>query len=275
MLWKDKGLLSQLTVGGKFLNLILFTFLESISYIFLCTFSEGKKICKQWKINKPEPTVIKHYKDGEFHKDYDRKERYSNWNIEINAALGCSKGVKLCINIFSILFLVLPLLLLLWRTQLVMHLGKKMIQLRMLFTFNHLKLWQNSCRKKRNLLCTFTVYTTYLFIVNLNFFFPSFFRIMFYAPWCGYCKKMKPDYSSAATELKGQAILVAIDVNRPENAVIRYLTIISSKYILVIQTYLYLLFIWHQSNMFVNLHCLCIFRKHYNITGFPTLLYFE
>ena len=38
-------------------------------------YSEGKKICKQWKI-KPEPTVIKHYKDGEFHKDYDRKERY-------------------------------------------------------------------------------------------------------------------------------------------------------------------------------------------------------
>lgn len=60
--------------------------------------------------------------------------------------------------------------------------------------------------------------------------------IMFYAPWCGYCKKMKPDYASAATELKGQAILAAIDVNRPENAAI---------------------------------------RKHYNITGFPTLLYFE
>jgi len=41
---------------------------------------------------------------------------------------------------------------------------------------------------------------------------------------CGYCKKMKPDYSAAATELKGQAILVAIDVNRPENAVIRYIS---------------------------------------------------
>lgn len=59
---------------------------------------------------------------------------------------------------------------------------------------------------------------------------------MFYAPWCGYCKKMKPDYASAASELKGQAVLAAIDVNRPENSVV---------------------------------------RKHYNITGFPTLLYFQ
>lgn len=47
---------------------------------------------------------------------------------------------------------------------------------------------------------------------------------------------MKPDYSQAATELKGQAIIAAIDVNRPENSVV---------------------------------------RKQYNITGFPTLLYFK
>ena len=47
---------------------------------------------------------------------------------------------------------------------------------------------------------------------------------------------MKPDYALAATELKGQAILAAIDVNRPENSAV---------------------------------------RKFYNITGFPTLLYFE
>lgn len=61
--------------------------------------------------------------------------------------------------------------------------------------------------------------------------------VMFYAPWCGFCTKMKPDYSAAATELKPSGyILAAIDVNRPENSVI---------------------------------------RKQYNITGFPTLHYYE
>lgn len=60
--------------------------------------------------------------------------------------------------------------------------------------------------------------------------------VMFYAPWCGFCKQMKPDYAAAATELKPNHILAAIDVNRPENSVI---------------------------------------RKLYNISGFPTLLYYE
>lgn len=59
---------------------------------------------------------------------------------------------------------------------------------------------------------------------------------MFYAPWCSFCKQLKPDYSAAATELKSKYVLAAIDVNRPENSMI---------------------------------------RKTYNITGFPTILYYE
>lgn len=47
---------------------------------------------------------------------------------------------------------------------------------------------------------------------------------------------MKPDYSVVAAELKSNYVMAAMDVNRPENAKV---------------------------------------RKMYNITGFPTLLYFE
>ena len=53
---------------------------------------------------------------------------------------------------------------------------------------------------------------------------------------CGYCKKLKPEYAQAATELKPNSILAAMDVDRSENYKIKTV---------------------------------------YNITGFPTMLYFK
>ena len=36
-----------------------------------CETKEGKKLCKKLKVSTSN-FVLKHYKDGEFHKDYDR-----------------------------------------------------------------------------------------------------------------------------------------------------------------------------------------------------------
>jgi protein disulfide isomerase family A protein 5 len=60
--------------------------------------------------------------------------------------------------------------------------------------------------------------------------------VMFYAPWCGHCKKMKPDYSAAATALKRKGILAAANCELAENSPL---------------------------------------RKTFNITGYPTILYFK
>ena len=59
---------------------------------------------------------------------------------------------------------------------------------------------------------------------------------MFYAPRCGHCKRRKADYQVAATEMKGSAVLAAVDVNKPEDSPV---------------------------------------SKKYTITGFPTLPFFD
>ncbi|KAK5650473.1 hypothetical protein RI129_001502 [Pyrocoelia pectoralis] len=142
---------------------------------------EAKKMCKKLKVS-PETYILKHYKYGEFNKDYDRKETVTsmvNFMRDPTGELPWEEDASAA-NIVHI-------------TD-----GASLAKL---------------IRKEHKPI-----------------------MIMFYAPWCGFCKSLKPEYAAAAGELQGHAILAAIDVNRPENAIV---------------------------------------RNQYNITGFPTLLYYS
>ncbi|KAI5647033.1 thioredoxin domain-containing protein [Phthorimaea operculella] len=150
-----------------------------------CSSNEGKKLCKKLKVGSEKSHYLKHYKDGEFHKDYDRGETVASMTNFLRDPTGD-----------------LP-----WEedpaaTE-VFHLAdgdalNKFIK-------------RGAAAYKKSM-------------------------VMFYAPWCGYCKTLKPEYVQAAADLKGEALLAAIDVAKPGNSKI---------------------------------------RQVYNITGFPTLLYYE
>ncbi|XP_072930576.1 protein disulfide-isomerase A5 [Epargyreus clarus] len=147
--------------------------------------SDAKKICKKLKIPLDKPYYIKHYKDGDFHKDYDRGETLSamtNFLRDPTGDLPWEEDPEAA-DIFHL--------------SDGEALGK------------FLKRGAVSNKKA---------------------------MIMFYAPWCGYCKTLKPEYVQAANDLKGEALLAAIDVAKPGNSKVRQL---------------------------------------YNITGFPTLMFYE
>lgn len=62
------------------------------------------------------------------------------------------------------------------------------------------------------------------------------FLMMFYTNWCGYCKRLKPKYSQLASEMKGKRVLAAMDMEKTENNVL---------------------------------------MKKFNVSGFPTMIWFE
>ncbi len=147
-----------------------------------CSQSDGKKLCKKLKISLNQEHILKHYKDGDFHKDYDRLETIDSLTTFMRDPKGEAP----------------------WEedpaSANVAHINDPR---------QFAKLIKNEKGKM---------------------------LIMFYAPWCGFCKRLKPDYQLAASDLKGSAIVAALDVTRPDNNQI---------------------------------------SRKYNITGFPTLLYFE
>ena len=143
--------------------------------------SDAKKLCKTLKIT-PKTYLLKHYKDGGFHKDYDRRLQKSSFLNFLNDPTSeapwsedeTAKDVK---HIDS-------------SSAFYKFIGKEQKPL----------------------------------------------LVMFYAPWCGHCKKMKPEFAQAATKLKGKAVLAGMDVDKPDAMLV---------------------------------------REEFNITGFPTVLYFE
>ncbi|KAH8329453.1 hypothetical protein KR074_010915 [Drosophila pseudoananassae] len=148
-----------------------------------CGQADRKKLCKKLKVS-PDPYAIKHYKDGDYHKDYDRQLSVASMVTFMRDPSGD-----------------LP-----WEED---PAGDDVLH------FSDAGSFTKHLRKDiRPML------------------------VMFHVPWCGFCKKMKPDYGKAAAELKakGGYLLAAMNVERQENAPI---------------------------------------RKLFNITGFPTLIYFE
>lgn len=143
--------------------------------------SEAKKMCKNLKI-KPKPYVLKHYKEGTYHKDYDRL-------METKSMLS---------------FMENPTADPPWSEDPSASKIRHIEGPQDLVSFLRME--------KR---------PTLLFL---------------YAPWCGHCKRMKPELAAAAEEAGGKYVFAGMDVDTPEAFQV---------------------------------------REEFNITGFPTVIYFK
>ncbi|CAF3708791.1 unnamed protein product [Rotaria sordida] len=154
--------------------------IKGLGLLVYISCEKGKKLCKKFKCD-TNNNELRHFKDGDFHKVYDRAH--------------VAKSM--------ITFMLDPKGEMPWDED---ELTRDILHL------NNPKDFERVLKKSLPLL------------------------IFFYAPWCGYCKKLKPLYAEAATEVRGQYQLAVMNVDKVENYPM---------------------------------------RRQFNITGFPTLIYFE
>lgn len=145
-----------------------------------CSHSEKRKLCKKLKVSLESPYTLRHYHEGDYHKEYDRQ-------LSVNSMVNFMRD---------------PAGDLPWEED---PIGQDVIHFADYLAFmKHLKGDDRSM------------------------------MVMFHVPWCGFCKRLKPEYSKAATELKDEGyILAAMDVEVHENALARKIFNVTGKRLLL------------------------------------------
>ncbi|VVD02782.1 unnamed protein product [Leptidea sinapis] len=219
-----------------------------------CTSQFGKKLCKKLKINADVPYSIKHYKNGEFNKDYDRQETVnslSNFLLDPNAedpweedpsaadvhhlTDGKSEAMLAAIDVskpgnsklrteYNITGF--PTILYYERGQFrYVYNGDNKLEAIVKFVKNP----SSQPEKVESVPDPWDVDTQLLHLTGDNF--DSTLAqiehavVVFYAPWCGHCKNLKPELIKAEERLRNEKMngkIAAVDATAHKELGSRY-----------------------------------------------------